>query len=194
VRNDYPFPLDADFYQIERQSIVSGLRRAHVGVGKRRDGSVAVSFGERYLPVSLCAVAEKTKASPVKPASSRRPRTRQQGSEWRKNFNWKKRPKIWLVAQHSDYNRSSADGAELHRNELNYFQNNSPGGTFSFDNAFTSVDPLSPGATGSGLASFEQGVPTGASYAHWCRLRSSPTRRCTTGDISSPLRSRPPTS
>ena len=110
VRNDYTFPLDADFYQIERQSIVSGLRRAHVGVEKRRDGSLAVSFGERYLPVSLCAVAEKTKASPVKPASSRRPRTRPQGSERRKNFNWKKGPKIWQVAQHSDYNRSSADG------------------------------------------------------------------------------------
>ncbi|HLX44251.1 MAG TPA: carboxypeptidase-like regulatory domain-containing protein, partial [Bryobacteraceae bacterium] len=42
-------------------------------------------------------------------------------------------------------------GAELHKNELNYFQNNSPGGTFSFDNAFTSVNSLSPGATGSGL-------------------------------------------
>src|SRR5579864_7022811 len=56
-------------------------------------------------------------------------------------------------------------GAELHKNELNYFQNNSPGGTFSFDNAFTSVNSLSPGATGSGLASFELGVPTGASYA-----------------------------
>jgi Carboxypeptidase regulatory-like domain len=56
-------------------------------------------------------------------------------------------------------------GAEVHKNELNYFQNNSPGGTFSFDNAFTSVNSLSPGATGSGLASFELGLPTGASYA-----------------------------
>ncbi|MBV8904072.1 MAG: carboxypeptidase regulatory-like domain-containing protein, partial [Acidobacteriia bacterium] len=56
-------------------------------------------------------------------------------------------------------------GAELHKNELNYFQNNNPGGSFFFDNAFTSVNSLNPGATGSGLASFELGVPTGANYS-----------------------------
>ena len=63
-------------------------------------------------------------------------------------------------------------GAELHKNELNYFQNNSPGGTVSFDNAFTSVNSLRPGATGSDLASIELGVPTRASYNRWCKLRS----------------------
>ena len=51
VRNDYTFPLDAELYQIERQAIVSGLRRANVRVEKRLDGSLAVRYGERYLPV-----------------------------------------------------------------------------------------------------------------------------------------------
>jgi len=98
VRNDYTFPLDAEFYQIERQSIASGLRRAHVRVEKRLDGSVAVRFGERYLPVSLCAVGKKTKASPVKQAKPRCPRTSKRGSDWDKNFDLKKGPKIWQVA------------------------------------------------------------------------------------------------
>src|SRR6202790_2692409 len=89
VRNDYTFPLDAEFYQIERQSIASGLRRAHVRVEKRLDGSVAVRFGERYLPVSLCAVGKKTKASPVKQAKPRCPRTSKRGSDWDKNFDLK---------------------------------------------------------------------------------------------------------
>ena len=50
-------------------------------------------------------------------------------------------------------------GAEIHKNELNYFQNNSPGGSFQFDNLFTSQNALNSGASGSGLASFELGLP-----------------------------------
>src|SRR5581483_9416965 len=50
-------------------------------------------------------------------------------------------------------------GSELRKNELNYFQNNSPGGVFSFDNLFTSQNALNSGATGSGLASLELGLP-----------------------------------
>ncbi len=50
-------------------------------------------------------------------------------------------------------------GSELRKNELSYFQNNSPGGVLSFDNLFTSQNALSSGATGSGLASLELGLP-----------------------------------
>jgi hypothetical protein len=53
-------------------------------------------------------------------------------------------------------------GSELRKNELNYFQNNSPGGVFSFDNLFTSQNALSSGATGNGLASLELGLPATA--------------------------------
>ena len=40
---------------------------------------------------------------------------------------------------------------------MDYFQNNSPGGVFTFDNVFTSQNAASPGTTGNGLASFELG-------------------------------------
>jgi hypothetical protein len=64
----------------------------------------------------------------------------------------------WLKGKHS-----LKFGAEIHKNELNYFQNNSPGGTYSFDNLFTSQNALNSGATGSGLASFELGLPNNSS-------------------------------
>jgi hypothetical protein len=98
VRNDYTIPLDAELYQIERQAVVSGLRKAKVRVEKRLDGSIAVRFRERYLPVSRCTATAKTKAPAVKPATPRRPPDRQRGSEWGKNFDLKKGPKIWQVA------------------------------------------------------------------------------------------------
>jgi hypothetical protein len=50
-------------------------------------------------------------------------------------------------------------GAELRKNELNYYQNNQSGGTFAFDNLFTSPNALNSGATGSGFASFLLGLP-----------------------------------
>ena len=98
VRNDYTIPLDAELYQIERQAVVSGLRKASVRVEKRLDGSVAVRFGERYLPVSRCTAARKTDAPPVKGSSPSRPPRNPQGREWSKNFDLKKGPKIWQVA------------------------------------------------------------------------------------------------
>ena len=98
VRNDYTISLDAELYQIERQAVVSGLRKANVRVEKRLDGSIAVRFGERYLPVRRCAVAGKTKAAPVKQARARRPSTSRRGSDWFKNFDLKKGPKTWQVA------------------------------------------------------------------------------------------------
>jgi transposase len=97
VRNDYTIPLDAELYQIEREAVVSGLRKASVRVEKRLDGSIAVRFRERYLPVSRCAPAAKTKAPATKSVTPRRPPNRQRGSEWGKNFDLKKGPKIWQV-------------------------------------------------------------------------------------------------
>ena len=95
VRNDYTIPLDAEFYQIERQAVVSGLRKASVRVEKRLDGSIAVRFGERYLAVSRCTPVRKTDAPKVKQSSPRRLPRGRQGSEWNKNFDLKKGPKIW---------------------------------------------------------------------------------------------------
>jgi hypothetical protein len=109
VRNDYTLRFDAELYQIERPSIVSRLRGADVRVEKRLDGSLAVRFGERYLTVKPCAVAEKRKAPPVKPASARRQPVSKRGNDWGKNFDLKKAPKIWQAAQESGYQRSVAE-------------------------------------------------------------------------------------
>ena len=101
VRNDYTIPLDAELYQIERQAVVSGLRKASVRVEKRLDGSIAVRFGERYLPISHCTVAEKIQAPHLKPVTPRYPRKGKPGSEWGKNFDLKTGPKIWQAAKQS---------------------------------------------------------------------------------------------
>ena len=95
VRNDYTLRFDGDLYQIERRAIVSRLRGANVRVEKRLDGSLAVRFGERYLTVKPCAVAEKPETPPVKQARARRPSASKRGSDWNKNFDLKKGPKIW---------------------------------------------------------------------------------------------------
>ena len=100
VQNDYTFSLDGKRYQIERQAIVNGLRKANVRVEQRLDGSLAMRFGEQYLAVKLCEMAPKRKMADVKlPAKGQR--TRGRGSDWNKNFNLKKAPTIWQAAQES---------------------------------------------------------------------------------------------
>jgi hypothetical protein len=99
VRPDYTLRWDGKLYQIERQAVVPGLRGANVRVEKRLDGSLAVRHGERYLPVQECAVADQPKA-PRQSAAKRRPAARR-GSDWDKNFDLKKGPKVWQAAQAS---------------------------------------------------------------------------------------------
>lgn len=109
VGNDYTLRLDAELYRIEQQAVVSGLRKADVRVEKRLDGSLAVRFGERYLPVQQCEVAGKTKTRTVKPARPRRQRTGKRGSNWNKNFDLKKGPKVWQAAQASGRQNSGGE-------------------------------------------------------------------------------------
>src|SRR5215471_5416006 len=91
VRNDYTLRWDGKLYPIERPAITTGLRQANVRVERRLDGSLAVRYGERYLPVKECAVADKAKAArPEKPVQKTR-----RGSDWNKDFDLKKAPKIW---------------------------------------------------------------------------------------------------
>ena len=107
VRNDYTLRLDGKLYQIERQAVVSGLRGADVRVEKRLDGSLAIRHGERYLPVNECAVADKPMASPPKPtAKAQRPSRR--SSNWDKNFDLRKGPKVWQAARESGSRREEA--------------------------------------------------------------------------------------
>ena len=107
VRNDYTLRWNGKLYQIERQAVTSGLRRADVRVEHRLDGSLAVRHGERYLPVKECAAADKPKAArPLQVAQTRRSGGR--GSDWNKNFDLKKAPKIWQAAQASGHKRGES--------------------------------------------------------------------------------------
>jgi len=108
VRPDYTLRVDGRLYKIVRRAVVSGLRGADVRVEQRLDGSVAVRYGERYLPVEECAVADKPKAArPAKVAKAHR--TGGRGSDWNKNFDLKKAPKIWQAAKGSGRKRGESD-------------------------------------------------------------------------------------
>ena len=99
VTNDYTFPLGAKIYQIARKDVCTGLRGAFVRVEKRRDGSVAARFRDRYLSITECVQRPKvTCAKPAKTKVAAKPAKR---SEWNKNFDLKKAPKIWQADQDS---------------------------------------------------------------------------------------------
>ena len=103
VNNDYTIQLDSRIYQIARQDIRTGLRGATVRVEKRRDGSVAVRFRDRYLRISICEQRPKLPA-PKPPSPARRARRPSRTSEWCKNFDLKKSPKIWQASEGSGAN------------------------------------------------------------------------------------------
>jgi DNA-binding Lrp family transcriptional regulator len=99
VTNDYTIRLDAKIYQIARQDICAGLRGALVRAEQRRDGSVAVRFRDRYLGVTECVPQPKVaSAQPTKTKPRAQPA---KPSEWNKNFDLKKGPKIWQAASGS---------------------------------------------------------------------------------------------
>jgi len=54
-------------------------------------------------------------------------------------------------------------GAELRRQDVNYFQNNNPSGAFSFDTGFTSQNPSNQGSSGAAFASFLLGYANNSS-------------------------------
>jgi len=99
VNNDYTIQLDTKIYQIARKDICTGLRGAAVRVEKRRDGSVAVRFRDRYLSIAQCA--QRPKVMSAKPAKTKPQATSVKRSEWNKNFDLKKAPSIWQAAQGS---------------------------------------------------------------------------------------------
>ncbi len=100
VNHDYTIQLYGKIYQIARQHIRTGLRGAVVRVEKRRDGSVAVRFRDRYLGVSVCEQRPKV-AAPKPPSPALRTLKPRPASEWCKNFDLKKSPKIWQASEGS---------------------------------------------------------------------------------------------
>lgn len=97
VKPDYTIQIDRCRYQIERKSVCAGLRGAHVRVEKRLDGSIAVRFQDRYLPVTLCVEApKKTTAAQSKQTSAvgRKAPKAAGNNGWMDGF-WEKRgPKL----------------------------------------------------------------------------------------------------
>ena len=101
VRPDYTLRWQAKMYQIDRQAVTTGLRAAIVRVEKRLDGSLAVRHGERYLPIHECAAADRPRPErPKAKAAAKRP-SGNRGSEWNKNFDLHRAPKVWQAAQES---------------------------------------------------------------------------------------------
>jgi hypothetical protein len=110
VRPDYTLRWDGKLYQIERGAVTTGLRGANVRVEQRLDGSLAVRHGDRYLPVQECAAADRPKsARPQKKAASTR-RASRRGSDWDKNFDLKKGPKVWQAAREPGCRREEGIG------------------------------------------------------------------------------------
>jgi transposase InsO family protein len=109
VRNDYTLRWNGKLYQIGPQAVVTGLRGASVRVEQRLDGSMAVRHAERYLPVTECAVAKRANtASVAKAAKAKKSSSaKQRGSDWNKNFDLKKSPKVWQAAQPSGHRREA---------------------------------------------------------------------------------------
>jgi transposase len=103
VRPDYTLRWDGNLYQIERAAVTTGLRGANVRVEQRLDGTLAVRHAERYLPVHECAAADRPKsARPQKKVAPPR-RASGRGSDWDKNFDLKKGPRVWQAARESGY-------------------------------------------------------------------------------------------
>jgi len=100
VRLDYTLRWDGKLYQIERQAVTTGLRRANVRVEKRLDGSLAVCYQGRYLPVQECAVADKPKAKPAAKPATKQPR---RGSDWNQIFDLKKSLPLWKAVRSSGH-------------------------------------------------------------------------------------------
>jgi transposase len=108
VENNYTLRVDAKIHQIERGAIVSGLRGATVRVEKRLDGSLAVRYGEKYLPVKECAPAGNKAPRPAKAEPTSKRRQARRGSDWNQSFDLKKAPKIWQAAQAPGHRRGEA--------------------------------------------------------------------------------------
>jgi hypothetical protein len=108
VANDYTVQFESKLYQIDRIDVRAGLRGGQVRVEKRRDGSLAMRFQDRYLTISPCPARPAKTAQPKAEAPRKaavKPRTR---SNWNQSFDLKKGPKVWQAAAASG-SRSGED-------------------------------------------------------------------------------------
>jgi hypothetical protein len=98
VANDYTVQFESKLYQIDRKDVRAGLRGGQVRMEKRRDGSLAMRFQDRYLTISPCPARPAKTAQPKAESQCKaaaKPRTR---SNWNESFDLKKGPKVWQAA------------------------------------------------------------------------------------------------
>ena len=96
VTNDYTVRYDGNVYQIHRQDVRTGMRKASVRVEQRLDATIAIQFQGRYLRVSRCAEPLPRVTSPQQAEVKPSPPTSQRNekSAWMKNFSLRSGPSL----------------------------------------------------------------------------------------------------
>lgn len=84
VANDYTLSWDGQLYQIPREAVQPGLRRAMVRVEQRLNGTVWVRVGERTVPIAPCE--RRPRPAPPPARSVRKDHNRGGKSAWMKGF------------------------------------------------------------------------------------------------------------
>ena len=102
VTNDYTLRFQGQSYQIRREGIRAGLRGARVRVEKRLDGTLAVRFRGRYLPIARCEA--KAPPGPVPrqapvPVKTKTGAKGKQGTRWMEGFDLRRSLPLWAVLQ-----------------------------------------------------------------------------------------------
>jgi hypothetical protein len=98
VLRDYTFRLAGQIYQIERASIVPGLRNATLRLEQRGEGGLAVAFRGRYLRFAACSQPEPMELPVPKPEVSP-PRPPRSPHRWMDGFDLRRGPHIWQARQ-----------------------------------------------------------------------------------------------
>jgi hypothetical protein len=100
VTNDYTLRFQGQSYRVAREGIRAGLRGSRVRVERRLDGTLAVRFRGRYLPLAVCQ--SKPEGLPIPrpvavPAKARAELKDKQPSPWRKEFDLGRSRPLWAV-------------------------------------------------------------------------------------------------
>jgi DNA-binding Lrp family transcriptional regulator len=93
VTNDYTLRYRGKVFQIDRQDIRVGMRKAMVRVEERLDGTIAVRFQDTYVRLRRCAPPGcEPHPAETKPATPRSQAKRK--SDWMKNFSVRSGPSL----------------------------------------------------------------------------------------------------
>jgi transposase len=96
VTNDYTLRYRGKIFQIDRQDIRVGMRKARVRVEERLDGTIAVRFQDTYVRVRRCAPLDREpRPAETQPATPpRSPGQAKRKSDWMKNFSVRSGPSL----------------------------------------------------------------------------------------------------